>query len=300
MIPNDDSYCELDPKVVDRWGIPVLRFHWKWWEHEILQVKHQHETFQAIIEKIGGRRSSPCRAADEDYGISQGRRDHPRGGHHPHGHEPPHVRAQRVVPGPRGEEPVRGRRRPVRHQRPQERAPGPSWPWPGAPPSTSPKSGRRGTYERDLDRRDVLKIMGAAPLAAASRCGRPRPPPPTSTRRARPRPRSRRARPTRRSSSPPTSGRPCGCFRHRDPEGRAVRRGHRRPGARVPGPVDDGSARHGPRARRTPDRLARGPGLARRRVRRPLRGQDVPGVLRAPSACRSSTTSPGRRRPGPR
>ena len=30
MIPNEDSYCEIDPNVVDRWGIPVLRFHFKW------------------------------------------------------------------------------------------------------------------------------------------------------------------------------------------------------------------------------------------------------------------------------
>jgi choline dehydrogenase-like flavoprotein len=72
MIPNDDSFCDIDPKVVDRWGIPVLRFHWKWSEHEILQVKHQHETFQAIIEKIGGRAVFPVPGRDEDHGITKG------------------------------------------------------------------------------------------------------------------------------------------------------------------------------------------------------------------------------------
>lgn len=30
MIPNEQSYCEIDPKVKDKWGIPVLRFHWQW------------------------------------------------------------------------------------------------------------------------------------------------------------------------------------------------------------------------------------------------------------------------------
>ena len=40
MIPNDDTYCEIDPTVVDRFGIPVLKFHWKWTDHEINQVKH--------------------------------------------------------------------------------------------------------------------------------------------------------------------------------------------------------------------------------------------------------------------
>ncbi len=35
MIPNDHSYCEIDPGgVKDKWGIPVLRFHWQWSEHE--------------------------------------------------------------------------------------------------------------------------------------------------------------------------------------------------------------------------------------------------------------------------
>ncbi len=35
MIPNEDSYCEIDPEVVDQWGIPVLRFHFKWSQDEI-------------------------------------------------------------------------------------------------------------------------------------------------------------------------------------------------------------------------------------------------------------------------
>ena len=39
-LPNADSYCELDPDVVDRWGIPVLRFHWKWSSHELHQARH--------------------------------------------------------------------------------------------------------------------------------------------------------------------------------------------------------------------------------------------------------------------
>src|SRR5215467_8159737 len=38
MIPNANSYCEIDPGVVDQWGIPVLRFHFRWSEHEIKQV----------------------------------------------------------------------------------------------------------------------------------------------------------------------------------------------------------------------------------------------------------------------
>lgn len=55
MIPNEDSYCELDPVAVDQWGIPVLRFHWKWSEHEINQAAHMHKTFAEIVEQMGGK-----------------------------------------------------------------------------------------------------------------------------------------------------------------------------------------------------------------------------------------------------
>ena len=54
MIPNEDSYCEIDPNIVDQWGIPVLRFHFKWSQDEILQAKHMQETFKEIIETAGG------------------------------------------------------------------------------------------------------------------------------------------------------------------------------------------------------------------------------------------------------
>jgi len=55
MIPNESSFCEIDPSVVDRWGIPVLRFHWAWSDHELNQVRHMQETFRAIFESLGGR-----------------------------------------------------------------------------------------------------------------------------------------------------------------------------------------------------------------------------------------------------
>ena len=55
MIPNEDCYCEIDPDVVDEWGIPVLKFHWKWSDHEINQARHMHQTFAEIFEAMGGR-----------------------------------------------------------------------------------------------------------------------------------------------------------------------------------------------------------------------------------------------------
>ncbi len=55
MIPNKDSFCDLDTSAKDKWGIPVLRFHWKWSDHELKQAEHMEQTFHMIIEAIGGK-----------------------------------------------------------------------------------------------------------------------------------------------------------------------------------------------------------------------------------------------------
>ncbi len=55
MIPNDDCYCELDPSVKDKWGVPVLRFHWKWGESETRQAAHMVSTFLEVIDRLGGK-----------------------------------------------------------------------------------------------------------------------------------------------------------------------------------------------------------------------------------------------------
>ncbi|MBM4186161.1 MAG: GMC family oxidoreductase [Gemmatimonadetes bacterium] len=54
MVPNDRSYCELDPTQVDQWGIPVLRFHWAWSDYETRQAAHMVKTFTQIIDAMGG------------------------------------------------------------------------------------------------------------------------------------------------------------------------------------------------------------------------------------------------------
>jgi len=72
QIPNDDCYCEIDPTVVDQYGIPVLHFHWKWTDHEYNQVKNMQETFRAIIAEMGGQVFSPMPTKEEGYGIANG------------------------------------------------------------------------------------------------------------------------------------------------------------------------------------------------------------------------------------
>jgi len=54
MIPNPDCYCEIDPNQVDEWGIPVLRFHWKWGENELAMAEDMQNTFRQIVEAAGG------------------------------------------------------------------------------------------------------------------------------------------------------------------------------------------------------------------------------------------------------
>jgi choline dehydrogenase-like flavoprotein len=73
MIPNPHTYCEIDPDVVDQWGIPVLRFHFRWSEYELRQAQDMQETFRSIIEMMGGTYQTKT-AIDGQYpfGILEG------------------------------------------------------------------------------------------------------------------------------------------------------------------------------------------------------------------------------------
>jgi choline dehydrogenase-like flavoprotein len=73
MIPNEQTYCEIDPEVVDQWGIPVLRFHFKWSENEIKMAKDMQETMKAIIEAAGGTYLTRTATSGQNpYGIMLG------------------------------------------------------------------------------------------------------------------------------------------------------------------------------------------------------------------------------------
>jgi choline dehydrogenase-like flavoprotein len=73
MIPNADTYCDLDPYTVDQWGIPVLRFHFRWSDYEIKMAKDMQETFKAIVEAGGGTYTTKtCPDGDNPYGIADG------------------------------------------------------------------------------------------------------------------------------------------------------------------------------------------------------------------------------------
>src|SRR5690606_5475632 len=72
MVPSEDCYCEIDPDVVDRWGIPVRRIPWKGSDHEIQQAKHMQETFRSIVEAMGGQVFASMPTREERYGLMNG------------------------------------------------------------------------------------------------------------------------------------------------------------------------------------------------------------------------------------
>ncbi|MBJ6144431.1 GMC family oxidoreductase [Hymenobacter sp. BT559] len=68
-IARESNYCEIDPDVVDKYGIPVLRFHYKWTDAEVKQAKHMQETFQEIMHGMGAVITSKIPGADTNYGL---------------------------------------------------------------------------------------------------------------------------------------------------------------------------------------------------------------------------------------
>jgi choline dehydrogenase-like flavoprotein len=69
-IPQYDNYCEIDPNVVDKYGIPVLRFHYNWTDQEILQAKHMQDTFEEILTNAGATLLGAKPGADSKYGLA--------------------------------------------------------------------------------------------------------------------------------------------------------------------------------------------------------------------------------------
>jgi choline dehydrogenase-like flavoprotein len=69
-IATADNYCEIDPSVVDKFGIPVLKFNYKWSDHEVKQAKHMQDTFEEMIHELGGVATGSKPGADRNYGLA--------------------------------------------------------------------------------------------------------------------------------------------------------------------------------------------------------------------------------------
>lgn len=65
MLPNEHCYMEIDQNVKDQWGIPVVKFHWQWSEHELKQVEHGLKTARRILETMGASFTKPLPKAED-------------------------------------------------------------------------------------------------------------------------------------------------------------------------------------------------------------------------------------------
>ncbi len=70
-VPQYDNYCELDPNVVDEWGIPALRFHYRWTEQEINQARHMQDTMEELLEAAGGVLLGGKPGPEREYGLTR-------------------------------------------------------------------------------------------------------------------------------------------------------------------------------------------------------------------------------------
>jgi choline dehydrogenase-like flavoprotein len=70
-IPMESNFCELDPDTVDKWGIPVLRFNYKWTDQEIQQAKHMQDTFEELLTNMGATLIGEKPGADKMYGLAK-------------------------------------------------------------------------------------------------------------------------------------------------------------------------------------------------------------------------------------
>ena len=71
-VPLESNYCEIDPNTVDKYGIPTLRFNYKWSDDEVKQAKHMQDTFEEIIHAMGGIAlgSKPGPDTEHGYGLA--------------------------------------------------------------------------------------------------------------------------------------------------------------------------------------------------------------------------------------
>jgi choline dehydrogenase-like flavoprotein len=68
-IALESNYCEIDPNVVDKYGIPVLRFHVKWTDYEVKQAKHMKETFREMMHAMGAVITWGDDGPENSYGL---------------------------------------------------------------------------------------------------------------------------------------------------------------------------------------------------------------------------------------
>jgi len=78
-LPRFDNYCEIDPGgLMDRYGIPQLRFHCKWSDNELKMSELMHDTAEEILRAAGAevtpyRRRTPPPHGDSTHEVGTAR-----------------------------------------------------------------------------------------------------------------------------------------------------------------------------------------------------------------------------------
>lgn len=68
-IARAENRCELDPTVVDQFGIPVLKFNYQWSDYERYQARHMQDTFEELIHAMGGHPVGDKPTKEQDWGL---------------------------------------------------------------------------------------------------------------------------------------------------------------------------------------------------------------------------------------
>ena len=65
------NYCEIDPKQIDEFGVPTLRFNYKWSEHEFKQAEHMQNTFEEVIHNMGAIALGDKANKSSNFGLTK-------------------------------------------------------------------------------------------------------------------------------------------------------------------------------------------------------------------------------------
>jgi choline dehydrogenase-like flavoprotein len=95
-LPAATNRVDIDPVLRDRWGIPVLRFAYRWGAQELNQTRHAQASMAELVEAAGGRLVRPPAADPGEAILRPGAVIHEVGGA-PTGSDP-----QRSVTDPHG------------------------------------------------------------------------------------------------------------------------------------------------------------------------------------------------------
>jgi len=70
-IARHDNRCEIDPNVVDQFGIPVLRFNYTFSDHERFQARHMQQTFEELFDAMGATVFGDTPTKEQNYGLNK-------------------------------------------------------------------------------------------------------------------------------------------------------------------------------------------------------------------------------------